>query len=201
MFGYDVARWWHLAPWSSNPLMRGRDRAAAVLFAVAVSVVLALIPCAALVGSSVYLDLAAQSARTSATTRQVDAVVTGEPTVRSEPNSVMAVVELYATIVWEWPVGEKHSDEVRVPDGTVKGATVETRIDAQGDRVAEPATSTANVVSSVAAALGFWLGSTLVVITVLATGRHFDERARMREWDRAWLSFVTDRGRSRGGSA
>ncbi|OZC80943.1 hypothetical protein CH274_12080 [Rhodococcus sp. 06-418-5] len=51
VFGYDFARWWRLAPWSTNPLMRGRDRTAALAFACAMAVILGLVPFAALLGS------------------------------------------------------------------------------------------------------------------------------------------------------
>ncbi|WP_442981460.1 Rv1733c family protein [Rhodococcoides fascians] len=201
VFGYDFARWWRLAPWSTNPLMRGRDRTAALAFACAMAVILGLVPFAALVGSLTYADLDAESVRTSATTQQIDAVVTTEPTLRSQPSGTVDVIDHYATVAWEWPPGQLHSDEIRVPDGTERGGTVPTRVDAEGRRVAEPSSATSNVLLGIAAAVGFWVVGTVVVATSLEATRYFDRRARMRQWDRDWLKFETERGRTKGDSA
>lgn len=201
MFGYDFARWWRLAPWSTNPLMRGRDRTAALVFACAMAVILGLVPFAALLGSLTYADLDAESDRTSATTQQIDALVTSEPTLRSQPSGIIDATDRYATVAWEWPPGQQHSDEIRVPDDTELGGTVATRVDAEGRRVAEPSSATSNVLLGIAAAVGFWVACTVVVVTALQATRYFDRRARFRQWDRDWLEFETERGRTKGDSA
>ncbi|OZC65731.1 hypothetical protein CH276_11135 [Rhodococcus sp. 06-470-2] len=201
VFGYDFARWWRLAPWSTNPLMRGRDRTAALAFACAMAVILGLVPFAALLGSLTYADLDAAAARTSATTQQIDALVTSEPTLRSEDGAVFDHTEYYATVAWEWPPGQRHSGEVRLPDEAEQGATVSVRVDTEGRWVAEPSSATSNVLLGIVAAVGFWVACTVVVLTCLQATRYFDRRARMRQWDRDWLKFETERGRTKGDSA
>lgn len=200
VFGFDVARWWHLAPWSTNPLMRGRDRTSALVFACGLAVILGLVPFSALLGSLTYADLDAASARTRATTQQIDALVTSEPTLRSEESAVFDPTEHYATVAWEWPPGQRHSDEVRVPDEAEQGATVPVRVDSEGRRVAEPPSSTSNAVLGISAAVGFWVACTVVVVVALQATRYFGWRARMRQWDRDWLKFETERGRTKGDS-
>ncbi|MFI8568256.1 hypothetical protein ACIGGF_17025 [Rhodococcus sp. NPDC078407] len=200
MFGFDVARWWRLAPWSTNPLMRGRDRTAALVVACGTAVILALVPFAALLGSLTYADLNAASARTRAGTQQIDALVTSEPTLRSEETAVFDPAEHYATVVWEWPPGQRHRDEVRVPDEAEQWETVLVRVDSEGGRVAEPPSSTSNAVLGISAAVGFWVTCAMVVVVAVQAMRYFGRRARMRQWDLDWLEFETERGRTKGDS-
>ena len=201
VLGFEFARWWRLAPWSTKSLMRGCDRTAALVFGCAMVLILTLVPFAALLGSLTYSDLDAASARTRATTQQIDALVTSEPTLRSLPSGVIDATDYYATVAWEWPSGQQHSEEIRVPDGTEQGGTVPTRVDAEGRRVAEPSSATSNVLLGIAAAVGFWVACALVVVIALGATRYYDRRARMRQWDRDWLKFETERGRTRGDSA
>ncbi|WP_139279736.1 Rv1733c family protein [Rhodococcoides yunnanense] len=194
-----IRRLWRLGPWNASPLMRRSNRTAFVAVATAVAVVLALVPVCALLGALTYTRIEAQSTMDAETHHRIEAVVVEIPAPHAAPAEYASVADYYATVEWKSDTGLQHDEQIKVPARTDTGQTVEIWVDDAGNRVDTPKTGLESAVLGVAAAIGTWVGSTLLLAIAVATMCGIGRRARMRQWDLEWRDLESRRGRHLGG--
>ncbi|WP_009472548.1 hypothetical protein [Rhodococcus sp. JVH1] len=192
----QALRWWRLAPWSRNPLMRGTDRVDSVVAAVLITVVLIVVPFAAAFGTVTYTGLAERSHAELQTRHAQSAVLVEDPrpVVVADAHSRSPDTQDRATAQWTAPDGTLRSTDVETAPGTHRGDTVTVWVDTNGNVVAEPRSGMQNAAIAVSAALSVWAGAAVGALLLYSGVRWISGRSRMRQWDREW----NDLGRTPG---
>lgn len=196
----EIRRWWRLAPWSANPLMRGCDRSSALLTLAAMVMLLIHVPIAATWGSLMYADLSARAAHERATHRQIEVMVLDDPSPRVVPGGPVDILDHRARVEWDVAGTDRREDEISVPPGTMKGDAVAVWIDETGARTGPPTSAVECVVVGISAAAAVWLAGAVLVGSALWGLRAADMRGRMQQWDRSWRDFETGQGHNHGES-
>jgi hypothetical protein len=185
-------RWWRLAPWSRNRLMRSSDRLESAAVLLVVMLVLLLIPVAAAVGTAVYTRLGEQSRTDRETRHQVPAVLLEDSWV--EPAETNPSQDSFLAPA-EWIVdGTSHTGEVPADAGAKSGQTVAVWTDPSGTLVDVPKTGAENAFTAVGVALGVWTSSAVICFGILfgifwAAGKY-----QMSQWSREWRDLGTAPG-------
>ncbi|MFD7006191.1 hypothetical protein [Rhodococcus jostii] len=192
----QALRWWRLAPWSRNPLMRGTDRVDSVVAAVLIAFVLIVVPFAAAFGTVTYTGLAERSHAELQTRHAQSAVLVEDPrpVVVADAHSRSPDTQDRATAQWTAPDGTLRSTDVQTAPGTHRGDTVTVWVDTNGNIVAEPRSGMQNAAIAVSAALSVWAGAAVGALLLYSGVRWISGRSRMRQWDREW----NDLGRTPG---
>ncbi|QTJ69652.1 hypothetical protein HYG77_06285 [Rhodococcus sp. ZPP] len=180
-------RWWRLAPWSRNSLMRPTDRVESFAVLMAILFMLMLVPCAAAFGTVTYTDLSEQSLTDRVNRHVTAAVLVDDPRPRMDDGFTRSpLIHDYAPARWAGSDGLPRTGDVEAPPNAQVGDTVDVWIDANGDVVDAPRTGTENAAIAVSAALCVWAIGATTAILLLAIGRWAGARNRMRQWDREW---------------
>ena len=192
----QALRWWRLAPWSRNPLMRGTDRVDSVVAAVLIAFVLIVVPFAAAFGTVTYTGLAERSHAELQTRHAQSAVLVEDPrpVVVADAHSRSPDTQDRATAQWTAPDGTLRSTDVQTAPRTHRGDTVTVWVDTNGNIVAEPRSGMQNAAIAVSAALSVWAGAAVGALLLYSGVRWISGRSRMRQWDREW----NDLGRTPG---
>ncbi|SNT10236.1 Rv1733c family protein [Rhodococcoides kyotonense] len=181
-----VVRWWRLAPWSGNALMRRGDRVVSFATILAVFTALLLIPIAAVFGVSTYSNLDAESVLERAEFHRIDAVVVDAPVPVEVPMDYGVVTSSYATASWTYRDGIVHTGRVRLPVDASQGQRVPVWVDDAGALARPPRTGTENAALGVCAALGFWSVATMVTLVGVAGVWVLARRSDSKQWAREW---------------
>jgi hypothetical protein len=180
-------RWWRLAPWSRNSLMRPSDRFESLAVLMAALLVLMLVPCAAAFGTVSYTDLSEQSRTDRANRHVTTAVLVDDPKPRMDDGYTRSpLTHDEAPARWRASDVSPRTGDVEAPPNAQAGDTVDVWIDASGDVVDEPRTGTENAAIAVSAALCVWAIGATTAVVLLALVRWAGSRERMRRWDREW---------------
>jgi hypothetical protein len=192
----QALRWWRLAPWSRNPLMRATDRCDSVVAAVLITVVLIVVPFAAAFGTVTYAGLAERSHTELQTRHAQSAVLVDDPrqVVVADARSRSPETQDRGTAQWKAPDDTLRSTAVETRPGTHRGDTVTVWVDTNGNVVAEPRSGVQNAAIAVSAALSVWAGAAVGALLLYSGVRWISGRSRMRQWDREW----NDLGRTPG---
>lgn len=176
-----------------NPLARSSDRLEAALVIGAVLVALLAIPFAAAVGSDAYAAAARRAAEQTADRHQATAVLLADAPpvqVRLDGVPVEETVEVHAR--WVVPGGPVREGVVTVDPSSATGNEVRIWLDAEGNAVDAPMTSTDAASQGVGVGVGVWL----VCVTLLAgfclAGRSMLCRLRDAAWAREWRRVSED---------
>ncbi|WP_213572845.1 hypothetical protein [Rhodococcus sp. USK13] len=182
-------RWWRLAPWSRNSLMRPSDRFESLAALMTTLFVLLLVPCAAAFGTVSYTDLSEQSRTDRANRHVTTAVLVDDPKPRMDDGYTRSpLTHDYASARWLSSDGSSRTGNVEAPPRAMAGDTVEVWIDSNGDIVDAPRTGTENAALAVSAAMSVWaIGATTAILLLVIT-RWVGARNRMRQWDREWCT-------------
>ncbi|EID77822.1 MULTISPECIES: Rv1733c family protein [Rhodococcus] len=154
-------RWWRLAPWSGNPLMRRSDRIESLMVLIMVGVVLMLVPIAGAVGTATHTRLTEQAQQAAANGQQVPAVLleNPRPPMGEEPTRGPTGQDQVRA---RWVVdGTEHTGIVDTGTGARAGQTVTVWVDKDGNYMAAPNTATDNALGAIGAALGFLMLGTV----------------------------------------
>lgn len=178
-----MARWWRLAPWSSNSLMRRGDRITSLATVMAVGFVLLLVPVAAVFGSSTYSRLGVESSLDSAHVHPAQATVVDVPTPVTAPTEFAVVMQSYAEARWR-VADVEHSGRVQVPIDAVQGQTIPIWVDDEGSRTRPPRKGIENAALGVCAALGIWAAGSVVAACGVGVVRLTAARANSKRWTR-----------------
>ena len=192
----QTLRWWRLAPWSRNPLMRATDRWDSVVAAVLITFILIVVPFAAAFGTVTYTGLNERSHAELQTRHAQSAVLIDDPrqVVVADAHNRSPETQDRATAQWTAPDGTLRSTAVETTPGTHRGDTVTVWVDTNGNVVAEPRSGVQNAVIAVSAALSVWAGAAVCSLLLYMGVRWMNGRSRMRQWDREW----NDLGRTPG---
>nr|WP_271213730.1 hypothetical protein [Rhodococcus wratislaviensis]GLK40951.1 membrane protein [Rhodococcus wratislaviensis] len=193
----QVLRWWRLAPWSRNPLMRATDRCDSVVAAVLITFILMVVPFAAALGTVTYTSLNERSHAELRTSHAQSAVVIDDPrhVVVADAPSRSPEMQGRATVQWTAPDGVLRSTDVEIRPGTHRGDTVTVWVDLTGNVVDEPRSGVENATIAVSAALLVWTVAAVCSLLLYVGVRWMNGRSRMHQWDRAWKDFGRTQGR------
>lgn len=185
-------RWWRMAPWSRNPLMRRCDRVDAAAALLATVFVLIMVPCAAAFGTATYTGLSEQSHADRQRSHRQAAVLVADPRPGSvaETRTSYREPQNHASAHWTAPDGTLRSGDVPTPPPDAKsGDTIDVWIDSNGNLAAEPRSGQENATVAVSAALCVWAAAASGAFLLLSCIRWMNSRRRMRQWDREWNEF------------
>ncbi|WP_072691638.1 Rv1733c family protein [Rhodococcus marinonascens] len=184
-------RWWRLAPWNRNPLMRTSDRLDFVATAVMIAFLLMMVPFAAAFGTATYTGLAERSHAEHQIGHAESAVLIDDPQqlVVWGTGSRSPQMENRATAQWSAPNGTLRSSAVEARSSAQRGDTVDVWVDTYGNVTEEPRSATENSAIAVSSALSVWVGAAVVSSLLFFGFRWMNTRSRMRQWDQEWNDF------------
>jgi hypothetical protein len=186
-------RWWRLAPWSLNRLMRTSDRLESAAVLLVVVCVLLLIPVAAAVGTATYTRLGDQARTDRETGHQVPAVLLEDSWVGLSETNLSPEESFLAPA--EWIVdGTSHTGEVPTEAGAKSGQTVGVWTDPRGNLVDVPKTGAENAYTAVGVALGVWISSAAICFGILFGIFWAARKYQMSQWGREWRDLGTTPG-------
>ncbi|CAG7633949.1 Rv1733c family protein [Rhodococcus opacus] len=181
-------RWWRLAPWSGNRLMRGSDRFESSALLVVVMLVLLLVPVAAAVGTATNTRLGDQARADRESRHETTAVLLEDPRAESANVTWSPESTFHAPAAWIID-GTTRTGQVQTDAGAKTGHTVSVWIDQSGNLVDAPKTGAENAVTAVSVALAVWTSSAAILMVMLF-GIHWAEaRYRILQWDREWRNL------------
>lgn len=176
---------WLVRALGHNPLVRGSDRAEAVITALLAIVLILFIPVAGAVGTSVHDSQMTYLTNAQATRHQVTAEISGDSTAPIDPYETGSLTPL------RWTVdGQVHETVVRTEDERVRGGVMTIWVDDRGERVPAPPTPDDAALAAVVAAVSVWVGAAAVTAAVLGLLRHQLNRRRYAAWERAFHDVV-----------
>ncbi|MBW8711385.1 MAG: hypothetical protein JF631_10135 [Mycobacterium sp.] len=186
---FTVAWWrWRLAQARGrSPLVRTSDRIEVAVMALAVAVLLAAMPVAGAIGTSVHDGHARAYAAEQQDRHRVAATATKDST--ASPRGAVSVVAA------RWQVGDVENAGSFTWNSPVEnGSSVDIWVDRQGRHVGPPTPSWHAGVDAIVAAVGFLLSVTAVAALLVASARRLLRRTRYAGWNRDIASLVHDDG-------
>lgn len=190
--GIAIAVWRRLHL-GRNPLARLSDRLEAVLVIGSVLAALLAIPFAAAVGSEAYAAAMRQAAEQAADRREVTAVQLADSppvTVRLDGVPIKEKAQVHAR--WVVPGGPVREGVVTVESGSVVGNEIRIWLDADGNVVDAPTTSTDAESQGIGVGLGLWLLCVALLAGFYLAGRSMLGRLRDAAWTRQWRKVSED---------
>ncbi|AOW92651.1 hypothetical protein BFN03_07965 [Rhodococcus sp. WMMA185] len=186
-----TVRWWRLAPWNRNPLMRASDRLDFVAAAVMIIALLMMVPIAAAFGTATYAGLNEQSQAQlrAGHTESATLIDDPRPSVVESATSRFPEVLDRATAQWSARDGTLRTAVVQTRPGAQRGDTVDVWVDMNGNMTDEPRPTAENAAIAVGSAVSVWVGAAVVFVLLFFGLRWMSTRSRMRQWDREWNDF------------
>ncbi|MFX0577860.1 hypothetical protein [Nocardia nepalensis] len=131
-------RWWRRRPWRSTPLMRGSDRIEALVWLIAVIVMLVAVPVAGAAGTAGYTAAASRIRVENATKVSVPASITAAPERIVTVDAYGAATERFeATVRWNQG-GRAGTTTTGVSGKSAPGDEVRVWLDADGKATTPP---------------------------------------------------------------
>ncbi|MFC9552539.1 hypothetical protein ACFTWF_16995 [Rhodococcus sp. NPDC056960] len=182
-------RWWRLAPWSGNPLMRRSDRIESTIVLVVVVVALMVVPVAGAVGTATYTRLTERAHQVAGSGRQVPAVLLDDP--RPPPGEIpMRGPAGRDQAPARWVLeGTEHTGVVETDIGARAGQTVTVWVDADGNFMQPPNSGTESGIEAISAAIMFLILGITGCGLLLAGTHGALARYRRSRWQREWQSL------------
>jgi len=178
-------RWWRMAPWNTNPLMRPSDRLRSALAIFAVAVCIASVPFAVAAGTASYTDAADRTRAEDAAETPVTATLVMDPVYDRSARGI------YAQASWR-RAGSLTTTFIGVPVGAVRGDRIRVWLDSDGAPVAPPPWANAAPWIGIGVSVGIVFGICCAAALSVEFVRRRIARANSSQWDRRWRSFDRD---------
>jgi hypothetical protein len=182
--------------WGRNALRRPSDRIEIIVTLAAIAVVVAVVPLALSIGSTVYRHNLDVSAKQTTSRHQVTATLLESTGTTAEAESVMATVP--ATARWIGPDGSRHSGMIPAPRQAQVGTPVHIWTDAKGnavDRPLSPEQAWERGALAVVVAMGFVI---MTLSGLLGLVRLRLNKIRFAAWEAEWRLIDPWRTRNTG---
>ena len=188
-FSFCLGRSWVIRAFGRNPLVRGSDRAEALLLLFAFVSVLVITPVAGAIGTAVHESHARLYADQARARQPVTATVTGNPAPAIQANHV--VIE--APVRWRVD-GVEHTARLEVAPTPKIGDRVQVWVDRGGNHMGPPPAPSRAGADALIAGAGFWLSVVAGVAGLTAWLRAGLARRRDTAWEREWQVLIKDGG-------
>jgi hypothetical protein len=189
MKGYPplFRRLWNMRPWRRSPLMRASYRVESVVHAVAVMLMMLVVPLAVALGSASYSHAVVSS-------RPAPGVHPVQATLAADADTRAAILDDEASVQAHWSVqGRTHTDMIEAAADAKKGDRVSVWVGPNGNQVPAPVSRSTALPDALITVFATVVLAASGIVTLLWGVRALLYQRRCRRWDTDWATLAGSR--------